>query len=67
MVRRNVSLPAHLAESLEAEAKERGLTFSALLAEKAAQPRRRFDWVGSVSDDPDLSLKLEEILRRLDG
>ena len=65
--------------SLKDEAARRKLSFSALIAEKAARepdgadipgsaqeskpPRQRPDWYGSFSDpDPDLSLKIEEIM-----
>jgi hypothetical protein len=63
-VRKTISLPAHLADDLDREARERGMSFSALIAEKATAPRRKLSWAGSISDDPDLSLKVEEILKR---
>ena len=63
-VRKTISLPAYLAEDLEAEAKRRGMSFSALVAERAALPRRELSFAGIIEDDPDLSLKVEEILRR---
>ena len=62
--RATISLPAPLMRALKAEAAKRGMTLSALLAEKARLARPRPSWFGMVDDDPDLSLKFKEIMRR---
>ncbi len=63
-VRKTVCLPPELAAAVEAEAERSGLSFSALVARRLAQRGDAYDWIGSVTDDPDLSLKVEEILSR---
>lgn len=66
VVRKTISLPASLAEELEEEARRRGISFSALMAERAAAGEpTRLSYAGIIEDDPDLSLKVEEILKRL--
>ncbi len=64
-VRRTITLPQFLAREIEAEAKKRGLSFSAVLAERAVA-KRRLSFTGLIHDDPDpdLSLHVEEILAR---
>jgi hypothetical protein len=64
--RRTISLPPYLADQLEREAAARGITFSALvveLIEKSLGPQK-LSYVGMIDDDPDLSLRVEEILAR---
>lgn len=40
------------------------LSFSAVLAERASRGQNPISFAGIIDDDPDLSLKVEEILRR---
>lgn len=51
-------------DDLKAEARRRRMSLSALIAERAAHKRPRPSWIGAGHDDPDLSLKIEEIMRR---
>ncbi len=62
--RATISLPTALMEDLKAEARRRKMSLSALIAERASQARPRPSWIGSGHADPDLSLKIEEIMRR---
>jgi len=65
-VRKTVTLPSGLALMLEREAEKRGMSLSSLIAEKlAAREDARLSISGILHDeDPDLSLKIEEILQR---
>lgn len=47
---------------IEAEARERGMTFDEVMAWHYARAKERFPWIGEMSDDPDLSLRIEEIM-----
>jgi hypothetical protein len=58
VVGKTISLPTALAEELEEGAARRGVSFSALIAERARKATSRLSWVGSVDDNPDLSLKV---------
>lgn len=76
--RATISLPAWLMRELKDEAARRKLSLSALIAEKTAPEvshdsaiapvasetavRQRPDWYGTGHDDPDLSLRMEEIM-----
>ncbi len=64
-VRRTVSLPPALAERLDKEAAERGVTFSALIAERASLAPTDLPYSRIIDDDEDLSLRVEEVLSRL--
>jgi predicted DNA-binding ribbon-helix-helix protein len=64
-VRRTISIPASLATRLDREAKRRGKSFSALIAEIAEGKPETLPYAGIVEDDPDLSLRVEEVLSRL--
>ncbi|MFN0147940.1 MAG: hypothetical protein ACKVT1_15660 [Dehalococcoidia bacterium] len=63
-VRKTVTLPRPLVDDLAREAGERHLSFSAVLAERASRGQTAISFAGIIDDDPDLSLKVEEILRR---
>ena len=67
VVRRTISLPASLASRLEREAKRRGLSFSAIVAELATRSPEPLPYAGLVRDDKDLSLRVTEALRRARG
>lgn len=64
-VRRTISLPPSLAERLDKEAERRGMTFSALIADLAGAQTAELPYAGIISDDEDLSLRVEEVLSRL--
>ena len=64
IVRRTVSLPPSIVEEVEAEAKERGVSFSAVVAERLARGGRKLPVTGIISAEPDLSLKIEEFFKR---
>ena len=58
-------MPASLAARLDREAKRRGKSFSALVAELAERKPELLPYAGTITDDPDLSLRVEEVLARL--
>jgi len=64
-VRRTISLPPSLAEQLDKEAESRGVTFSALIADLAGHHSAALPYAGIISDDDDLSLRVDEVLSRL--
>jgi len=64
-VRRTISLPPSVADRLDKEAEHRGLTFSALIADLAGVETAELPYAGIISDDEDLSLRVEEVLSRL--
>ena len=64
-VRRTISLPPNLAARLDKEAERRGMTFSALIADLAREENADLPYAGIISDDDDLSLRVEEVLSRL--
>jgi predicted DNA-binding ribbon-helix-helix protein len=64
-VRRTISIPASLATRLDREAKRRGTSFSALIAELAAARPEPLPYAGIIDDDPNLSLRVGEVLSRL--
>jgi len=64
-VRRTISLPPNLADQLDKEAERRGMTFSALIADLAGAKTTRLPYAGIISEDEDLSLRVEEVLSRL--
>jgi hypothetical protein len=55
-----------MASRLDREAAERNMTFSALVVEliDKAEASPRPSYIGLIDDDPDLSLRVEEILAR---
>jgi len=63
-VRRTISMPLSLANRLDREAKRRGKSFSALIAELAERKPEPLPYAGIIEDDPDLSLRVEEVLSR---
>ncbi len=64
-VRRTISLQPNLAAKLEREAKQRGISFSAVIAELVQRAPAELPYEGLIEDDPDLSLRVEEVLGRL--
>jgi hypothetical protein len=65
-VRRTISLPPAVAESLDEEAKRRKTSFSTLIVERLQQHPARLPYAGLIDDDEDLSDRVEEILARID-
>ncbi len=66
-VRRTISLPPAVADCLDREARRRGTSFSAVVAELAAGGAGTLPYAGLVDDDEDLSQKVEEVLARRAG
>jgi len=64
-VRRTISMPASLAARLDREARRRGKSFSALIAELAEHKPEPLPYAGLIEDDPDLSLRVEQVLSRV--
>jgi hypothetical protein len=64
-VRRTISLPASLARRLDQEVKCRRTSFSALVAEFVGRTPAELPYAGTIADDPDLSLRVDEVLSRL--
>lgn len=64
-VRRTISLPPAVAARLDREAARRGTSFSALVTELVEREPAPLPYAGLIDDDPDLSLKVEQVLRRL--
>ena len=60
-------MPASLAKRLDKEAKRRGSSFSALVAELVEGAPAELPYAGSIEGDPDLSLRVHEVLSRLAG
>ncbi|MGH2609070.1 MAG: hypothetical protein ACRDHF_08270 [Tepidiformaceae bacterium] len=59
-----MSLPPSIVDDVAAEAEERGVSFSTVVAERLARSRRRkLSIEGIISAEPDLSLKIEEYFR----
>ncbi len=66
VVRKTISVPLILAEQLEREAAERQTSVSAVVVERLRlTDSSRLPYAGLIEDDPDLSLKVEEILARV--
>jgi hypothetical protein len=66
-VRRTISMPAALARRVEREARRRKTSFSAVVADFVERTPAELPYAGLVDDDPDLSLKVDEVLSRLGG
>ena len=64
-VRRTISLPPSVADRLDIEAKRRGMTFSALIADLASSESAELPYAGIINDHDDLSLQVDEVLSRL--
>jgi predicted CopG family antitoxin len=64
-VRRTISLSPSVAARLDAEAKRRGTSFSAVVADLVGRQPSPLPYAGLIDDDEDLSLKVEEVLARL--
>jgi hypothetical protein len=66
-VRRTISLPPHVAARIERAARRRGTSFSAVVADLASRAPEELPYAGLIEDDEDLSLRVEEALKRLAG
>jgi hypothetical protein len=66
-VRRTISMPAAVARRIEREAKRKKTSFSAIVTELAERAPGELPYAGVVDDDPDLSLRVDEVLSRLGG
>lgn len=65
-VRKTISLPEQIAKRLDKEAKRRGTSVSAVVAELVQQQRfERLPYAGLIDDEDALSLDVERILRRV--
>jgi hypothetical protein len=64
-VRRTISLPPHVAARIERAARRRGTSFSAVVADLASRAPEELPYAGLIEDDEDLSLRVEEALKRL--
>jgi Ribbon-helix-helix protein, copG family len=65
-VRRTISLPPALDDRLAREAKRRKSSVSAVIADMVGHEPAPLPYVGLIDDDQDLSLRVEEVLARLD-
>lgn len=66
-IRKTISLPRGLAARLDREAKRRKTSFSGLIVELVQRRPEKLPYAGTIEDDADLSLRVEEILRRRAG
>ena len=64
-VRKTISLPRAAAERLEREARRRHTSVSAVVADLVMHQPDALPYAGLIDDDPDLSLRVEEVLARL--
>lgn len=64
-VRRTISMPAALARRIEREAKRKKTSFSAIIAELVERVPGELPYAGIIDDDPNLSLRVDEVLSRL--
>lgn len=64
LVRRTVYLPQDLAARLDQEAIRRRISFSRLIVELLQVPSGPLPYAATIEDEADLSLRIEEILRR---
>lgn len=64
-IRKTISLPAQIAKRLDSEAKRRGTSVSAIVAELVQRQPERLPYAGLIDDDEELSQNVEQILARL--
>jgi hypothetical protein len=64
-VRRTISMPAAVARRIEREAKRKKTSFSAIVTELVERTPGELPYAGVVDDDPDLSLRVDEVLSRV--
>jgi hypothetical protein len=64
-VRRTISMPAAVARRIEREAKRKKTSFSAIVADLVERTPTELPYAGVIDDDPNLSLKVDEVLSRL--
>ena len=58
-------MPAAIARHIEREAKRKKTSFSAIIAELVERAPGDLPYAGIIDDDPDLSLKIDEVLSRV--
>ncbi len=64
-IRKTISLPAQIAKRLDAEAKRRKMSVSAIVTELVQQQPTRLPYAGLIDDDKQMSQDVEQILARL--
>lgn len=64
-VRKTISLPPGIAARLDKEARRRGKSVSALVADLIQAQPEELPYAGLIDDDEDLSLRVDEILARI--
>ena len=64
-VRKTISLPTQIARRLDAEAKRRGTSVSAVVVDLIQQRPEPLPYAGLIDDDEELSRQVEQILTRL--
>ena len=65
-VRKTISLPARVAERLDAEAQRRRTSVSAIVTELVQRRPETLPYAGLIDDDAALSQSVERVLARLD-
>ena len=65
-VRRTISLPPAVDARLTREAKRRKMSVSAVVADLVEREPVALPYAGLIDDDDDLSLRVSEVLSRLD-
>ena len=65
-VRKTISFPPAVARHLDREAKRQGKSVSSLVTELVSRQPAALPYAGLIDDDEDLSLRVEEILGRLE-
>jgi quercetin dioxygenase-like cupin family protein len=63
-VRRTISLPPQVASRIERAAKQRGVSFSAMVADLASRAPEDLPYAGLVEDDEDMPLRFDEAVGR---
>lgn len=64
-VRKTISLPESIAKRLDKEAKKRNMSVSAIVTELVQREPEKLPYAGLFDDSEDLSLKIEDILQRV--
>jgi len=65
-VQKTITLPSAIAERLEAEARRRKMSISAVVTELVSRQSEQLPYAGLIDDEEDLSLRVEKILARLE-
>jgi predicted DNA-binding protein len=64
-VRRTISLPPAIAARLDRASRRRDKSLSAIVAELVEREPETVPYAGLIDDDPELSKKVHEVLKRL--